>query len=137
MLKAIYKVRDDLSFEVEGKEQKDIFAQLSQLQDVFGTRACGLCKSANIVFVVRQNADEDEFYEIKCKDCGGKLALSQNKKGGTLYSVRKLNTETGLPAKVDDKGPFKFDTQGWHKWDKDKHAKATGKPILSSPGNKK
>lgn len=116
-MKATFKVKDGLLFEVEGKEQRDIFENLASLQEVFGETQCGLCGEKNIRFVVR-TVEDNNFFEYQCTKCGGKLALSQNKKGGTLYPVRKL--KNGLPAKVDDEGPFDWKTKGWHKWEKDK-----------------
>lgn len=140
MLKALWEVKKGLSFEVEGKEQKDVFEQLASIEDVFGEKFCGLCHKDNLQFVVR-NVEDNNFYEIKCKDCGGKLSLSQNKKGGTLYPNRKL--KNGLPAKVDDEGPFEFKTRGWHVYDKSKVAKptitnppATANTNKGSPGKK-
>lgn len=130
MLKALWEVKKGLSFEVEGKEQKDVFEQLASIQEVFGSEICELCKKGNLQFVVR-NVEDNNFYEIKCKDCGGKLALSQNKKGGSLYPVRKL--KNGLPSKVDDEGPFDFTTNGWHKYDRNKIAK----PAIAPPPTNK
>lgn len=127
MLKAIYEVKKGLRFEVEGKEQRDVFEQLSSIQEVFGEEVCGLCGKNNLQFVTR-TVEDNNFYEIKCKDCSGKLALSQNKKGGSLYPVRRL--KDGLPAKVDDEGPFDFKTKGWHHYDKNK-----AKPTITNPPN--
>jgi hypothetical protein len=119
MLKATLKVRDNLSFEIETKEQRDLFEQIASLLEVFGVKTCGLCKKSDLKFIIRKNKDEDLFYEMVCLSCGAKLAFSVNKKGGTLYPVIRL--KDGLPAKVTDEAPFDYTTKGWHKWEKDKH----------------
>lgn len=127
MLKAIYKVRPELEFEVEAKEQKDVFRQIANIQEVFSEKVCGLCKKTDLKFVVRE-VEDNEFYEMRCNSCGGKLAFGQNKKGGTVYPVRKL--KNGKPAKTEDTAPFDYESQGWHKYIPTKEA--TGKPPQSS-----
>lgn len=124
-MEATFKVKEGLVFKIEGKSETDVFDQLASLQDVFGETHCGLCKKGNIRFATR-TVEDDKYYEIQCADCGAKLALSQNKKGGTLYANRRL--KNGLPPKAGDKdGPFDYTTKGWHKWDKSKAAQAQPK----------
>lgn len=119
MLKALYKVRENLTFEFESKEQPDIFEQLASCQEVFGIQHCELCKKGDLKFQVRK-VDKSKFFELVCKTpgCGGKLALSVHQDGDTLYPISKL--KNGVPAKVADEGPFDWSTKGWHKYDKDK-----------------
>jgi hypothetical protein len=93
----------DITVELEGETQKDLFKQLSSFQEVFGERACGKCKSEHLRFVVREN-DGNEYYELKCADCGAKLAFGVNKKGGGLFPKRKDADGEWLPDK------------GWTKW---------------------
>ncbi len=121
MLKANFKVRPELVFEIEAKEQKDVFRNIASIQEVFSEKVCGLCGKPDIKFVVRE-IEDNEFYEMQCTNAGcyGKLAFGQNKKGGTIYPIRKL--KDGLPAKSEDQPPFDFKTSGWHKYDKNKVA---------------
>ena len=92
-MKVKYKVGDKLEFELEGAGQKEIFAE----------EKCGLCSSSNLRFVVR-NVDGNDYYELRCNDCGAILAFGQHKKGGTLFPKRKDDDNNWLPNK------------GWHKW---------------------
>ena len=80
-----------------------MFSQLSAFQEVFGETTCGKCGSDNLRFVVREN-EGNEYYELRCLDCGAKLQYSVNKKGGTLFPKRKNAEGEWLPDK------------GWTKW---------------------
>lgn len=102
-MKLNYKVSNKLSFELEGEGQKEIFKELSAIQEIFGEESCGLCKSHNLRYVVR-NVDDNDYYELRCADCGAILAFGQHKKGGTLFPRRK-----------DDNGKW-LPNRGWHKY---------------------
>jgi hypothetical protein len=102
-MKLNYKVSDKLSFELEGEGQKEIFKELASIQEIFGEESCGLCKSHNLRYVVR-NVDGNDYYELRCADCGAILAFGQHKKGGTLFPRRK-----------DDEGKW-LPNRGWHKY---------------------
>ena len=60
-----------LSVEFDCDSQKELFSQLSAYQEVFGESVCGKCVSDNLRFVVREN-DGNEYYELRCLDCGAK-----------------------------------------------------------------
>jgi len=92
-----------LTITFEGETQKDIVKQLSSLEEVFGESACGKCGSENLRWVVREN-DGNEYYELRCLDCGAKLSFGVNKKGGGLFPKRKDGEGNWLPDK------------GWTKW---------------------
>jgi hypothetical protein len=102
-MKASYKASDKLQFEVEGEGQKEIFKELAAIQEIFAETKCGVCGSENIKFVVRA-VDDNEYYELRCMDCGAVLAFGQHKKGGTLFPKRK-----------DEKGEY-MPNRGWYKW---------------------
>lgn len=102
-MKASYKANDKLQFEVQGEGQKEIFKELAAIQEIFGETKCGVCGSENIKFVVRA-VDDNEYYELRCMDCGAVLAFGQHKKGGTLFPKRK-----------DEKGEY-MPNKGWYKW---------------------
>ena len=105
-MKVKYKVGDKLEFELEGSGQKEIFKELALIQEIFAEESCGLCKSTNLRFVVR-TVEGNDYYELRCADCGAVLAFGQHKKGGTLFPKRK-----------DDDGNY-LQNRGWHKWNKD------------------
>lgn len=105
-MKLKYSVNDRLEFEVEGAGQKEIFKELATIQEIFGEDNCGLCKSKNLRYLVR-NVDGNDFFELRCNDCSAILAFGQHKKGGTLFPKRKDNEDKWLP------------NRGWHKWQKE------------------
>lgn len=106
-MKVKYKVSDKLEFELEGSGQKEVFKELALIQEIFGEEKCGLCGSSNIRFIVR-TVEGNDYYELRCADCGALLAFGQHKKGGTLFPKRK-----------DDDGNY-LPNRGWHKYQKEK-----------------
>ncbi len=95
------------SVEIEGENQKAIFAGISTFQEVFEQTTCGKCKGENLRFVVR-NVDDNDFYELHCQSCHAKLAFGQHKsKDGTLFPRRKDNEGKWLP----DGGWVKYNPQ--------------------------
>lgn len=105
-MKLTYKANDRLSFEIEGEGQKEVFKGLATVQEIFAEDKCGLCSCNAIRFVVR-NVEDNDYYEMRCNDCGAVLSFGQHKKGGTLFPKRKDDEGNWLPNK------------GWHKWQKD------------------
>jgi DNA-directed RNA polymerase subunit RPC12/RpoP len=93
----------NLSVEFESDTVKDAFAQLAVFQEVFGEQKCGKCGSENLRFVMRE-VDGNQYYELRCADCGAKLAFGANKKGGGLFPRRKDTEGNWLPD------------NGWTKW---------------------
>jgi hypothetical protein len=102
-MKATYKVNSNLIFEIESKEQKGLFEELSNIQEVFGENSCGKCKSTDLQYRVREN-DGNKFYEIKCKKCGARFSFGVHKQGGGLFPKRK-----------DSEGKW-LNSGGWLKW---------------------
>jgi hypothetical protein len=98
-----YKINDRLEFTVEGSGQKEVFKELATIQEIFGEEKCGMCNKNSLKFVVR-NVEGNDFYELRCSDCGAILSFGQHKKGGTLFPKRK-----------DDAGEY-LQNKGWHKW---------------------
>jgi len=102
-MKATYRTRDGrLSVDIEGDDQRSIFAEIARFQEVFEENVCGKCSSDNIRFVVR-NVDDNLYYELRCADCGAKLSFGVMKKGGGLFPKRK-DGENWLPDR------------GWVRW---------------------
>lgn len=109
-MKVKYKANDKLEFELEASGQKEIFKELALIQEIFSEEKCGLCSSTNLRFVVR-SVESNDYYELRCNECGAVLAFGQHKKGGTLFPKRKDDDGNYLPNK------------GWHKWIKDNQSK--------------
>ena len=70
-----------LNVAFESETVRELWKQLATFQEVFGETTCGKCGSENLRFVVREN-DGNEYYELRCMDCGARLAFGANKKGG-------------------------------------------------------
>ena len=92
-MKVIYRPSDKLQFELEGSGQKEIFKELAVVQEIFGEEKCGSCGKNNLRYLVR-NVDDNNYYEIRCNDCGAILSFGQHKKGGTLFPKRKDDRQT-------------------------------------------
>ena len=91
-----------VSAEFEADTQREFFAQIARFQEVFEESKCGKCGSENLKFVVR-TVDDNEYFELRCLDCGAKLAFGSMKKGGGLFPKRK-DGDNWLP------------NNGWTKW---------------------
>jgi ribosomal protein L40E len=92
-----------IKVEIDGESQKDLFESLSKFQEVFDESSCGKCGSENLRFVVR-SVEDNLYYDLRCLDCGARLAFGANKKGGGLFPKRKDNDGKWLPD------------GGWVKW---------------------
>lgn len=113
-MKARFRANDRLEFELEGAGQKELFKELAMIQEIFGEEKCGCCGKSNIRHLVR-NVDDNNYYELRCTDCGAILSFGQHKKGGTLFPKRKDDDGNYLPNK------------GWHKWTPDMAGKDSKK----------
>lgn len=102
-MKLKYKVSDKLEFELEASGQKEVFKELALIQEIFGEERCGMCDNSNIKFLVR-SVEGNDYYELRCGECGAILSFGQHKKGGTLFPKRKDDNNNYLP------------NRGWHKW---------------------
>lgn len=105
-MKATYTTPDGrMSLEAIGDTHRDLFKQLSSLQEVFENTTCGACNSNNVRFVVR-SVDNNDFYELHCqqKQCRARLTFGQHKKNGSLFPKRK-----------DEEGKW-LENNGWLKW---------------------
>lgn len=93
--------------EFEFETQTGLVEQIAAFEEVFANTKCGKCGSENVKWVVRTDKEDNKYYELRCQDCGAKLAFGCNKKGGGLF-----------PKKKDAEGNWKPDN-GWMKWNKD------------------
>jgi hypothetical protein len=91
--------------EVDGKDTKDAFTQLSGAVEVFGQSQCGACGGKDVVPVCRE-VQGNNFFELRCLKCGATLAFGQRKQDGALYPRRK------------DKDGEYLDNFGWVKFQK-------------------
>jgi len=117
-MKVTVWVSKNLSVEVDGEDNKSIFKGISDAQSLFEDSCCGACKSENIKFQVRQ-VEDNEFYELVCKDCWAKLGYGHAKTGGKMYAKRMEVDNKGKAVK-DDNGKGKpLPHKGWCKYNKE------------------
>jgi len=105
-MKILYKISDKMQLEVNAEGQKELFKELSSIQEIFGESKCGMCNKDNIKFSVR-TVESNDYFEMRCTDCKAVLSYGQHKKGGTLFPKRK-----------DDNNNY-LKNNGWHVWTKD------------------
>ncbi len=97
---------------------KQTVRELGMFAEFYGADArCRMCESENLVPNFRQAGGYD-WYELTCKDCGGRLGFGQTKEGGKLFPHRKL-----------EDGSWDKDKQGW----KPAYEKREGQSSQSSP----
>ena len=92
-----------INVEIEGDTQVEIFQQLANFQEIFAETACGKCESEDIKFVMR-TVEDNQYFELRCANCGARLSFGANKKGGGLFPRRKDSDGSWLPD------------SGWVKW---------------------
>lgn len=107
-MKVQFKANSKLIVEFEADTQRSLFEELASVQEVFGEAVCGKCKSDNVKYVVRQDKEENKYYEMMCQECRAKMMFGCHKRGGTLFSKKKL----------DDKW---LPDGGWVKYNKEKN----------------
>ncbi len=76
----------DKRFQVEfdAANEKEMIKQVARFQEIFEINTCGHCTKNNLRFSVR-NIEDNDFYELQCRDCGYQLAFGQHKKNNTLF----------------------------------------------------
>lgn len=104
-MEAQYKTRDGrLLVKVDADSPEDLFKRVAAVQKVFEAESeCGCCHSTDIRFRVR-TIEENDFYELLCRNCGARFEFGQNKKGGGLF-----------PKRRNDAGPLP--NRGWAKYE--------------------
>lgn len=108
--------------EIDAETPKELFQGLAATVEVFNEKACGLCKSEDIVPVwrtVTQGKKVFEYPEYHCQNprCRARLAIGCNMEGGGLFPQRKLDAK-GKPDRENGKHGSH---NGWttYKGDKD------------------
>ena len=112
-MKAQLRVRGNLTIELEGEKQRDLFRAIASAQEVFGERCCGKCGSSDLRFRVRRNRDEQEFFELLCLRCYAVLEFGVHKTGGTLFPRRKGGV-AALFLREEGHAP---PDHGWARWE--------------------
>lgn len=128
-MKAKLKVNSNLIIEVEQETEADLFEAISSAQEVFEHEKCGYCSNPSLRLAVRQDDEENKYYELHCKDvkCRARLPFGQAKKPkGKLYPKRKFDSLG--PAEKEQRANEKkyaeehygyLDHNGWYKYVKE------------------
>lgn len=121
-MKAQLKVTDKLTFEIESETVADVFENIAAIDEVFGEVKCGACNCQNIKFAVRQDEDENKYYELICmnKTCRARLPFGQRKKPkGSLYPKKRWNSlsEGEKERRGGKEPPYGIlPKEGWFQW---------------------
>jgi hypothetical protein len=103
-VKAQYKVTPRCIIEADGGTVKEVFERLALLAEILGhADKCGKCGGTRIIPKMRR-PQGNVYFELSCLQCGARLALGQNKEGGTLFPKTKNDDGTPKP------------NGGWEKW---------------------
>jgi hypothetical protein len=110
-MKVRFQISKRMQVEAEGKDVKEVYAELHRLIETFGEQECGCCKSANIKPVARKG-EKFTFYEFHCGDCRAKLSLGQGN-GGDLYPRRRFHASHPLVKAGQAKDGDYIPSAGW------------------------
>jgi hypothetical protein len=114
-MKCSYRTRNGrMLFEVTGDTQKALFREIAALQAVFEVdETCGLCQSPAINFEAR-TVDGNEYFTLRCQNCGAQLNFGQHKQGGTLFPKTAKTPDRGwhIYASPDQWGPTSSSLEG-------------------------
>jgi hypothetical protein len=99
------KINQRTILTVEGDSAKECFAQLANLQQVFGVDKCGLCGSDRVAYSVREPKGFI-YYELQCLACTARFAFGQTRESGALFP--KTRDQDGNPKP----------NGGWEKYQK-------------------
>ena len=132
-MKVKLKVSPVMIVEVEGDTQAEVFKELAAAQELFQHEKCGCCQSNNIRFVVRQDDEDHDYFELHCLEinCRARLPFGQaGKPKGSLYPKRRFASlsDKGSPSEQEKRigekdyaekhGGF-LPNNGWYKYKKE------------------
>ena len=83
MNKVIYKT-GKFVVEFTSSNQKDLFKEIAEFEEVFTLNHCCVCGNSEIVHRVR-HIDGNDYYELFCPKCFKTFSFGQNKKAPTLF----------------------------------------------------
>lgn len=91
---------------INAKDEMDLFQQVS----IFGEIPClcGQCDSKNVFPTHRQTQEKDDYYGMRCRECGAIFDVGQKKAGGLFP---KVNSE----RRNNKKGWYYFEEQDFSK----------------------
>jgi hypothetical protein len=105
-MKIVLKISDEVSIEVEGESEQDLFKSVSRAKEVFGHVKCGKCQS-KADYVTRKDSEENDWLEMVCQNpkCRAKLVFGSVKgKDQKLFPKIRWNnlSETQQEQRKDE-----------------------------------
>lgn len=80
------KLGRSIIVEAEGQTPAELFDALAMLEEIFRPRPCGLCKSDDITFTMRQDKDGHKYRQAQCLKCKAEYRFGARKgPGGLLF----------------------------------------------------
>lgn len=122
MQKLKLKVGAKAIVEVENDDLEQMFEDVSKLQEIYSEDKCGCCNSNDIRYVVRQDSEDNKYYELHCQSCRARLPYGVKKKKMGLYPKKRWDQlSKGEQAKrisqQEQCGKFGYlPNNGWYKW---------------------
>ena len=124
MKKLKLKVSAKAIIEVENDSFEELFEDTAKMQEVFSEDKCGCCNQSNIRYVVRQDSEDNKYYELHCENgnCRARLPFGVKKKGMGLYPKRRwdqLSKSEQAKRISQQEQCTKFGwlpNRGWYKW---------------------
>lgn len=96
-----------LTFEITGATQQEVFEELAKIQEVFDTEtSCGVCGGSRIKYQHR-NVQGNDFHELVCLEstCRARFSFGHSKQDkGALFPKRKDKDGNWIP------------NRGWEKY---------------------
>jgi len=114
-MKALFKLNDSVTLEVEAESIKDIVDKLTHIKEAIGPEPCGKCKSTD-TFPQSRMVEDNTFYEIRCQKCGAILPLGLSKADQNLYKKRMKTDKKGKAVKDNNGKAIYLPNNGWLKW---------------------
>lgn len=106
-----------LTFEITGATQQEVFEELAKIQEVFDTEnVCGVCDGTSIKYQHR-SVQGNDFHELVCKNaaCRARFSFGHSKQDkGALFPKRKNKDGEWLP------------NRGWEKYTAPSGGNSTG-----------
>lgn len=95
--KILYKVNNNITIEIEGEKNSDVFSELARTQEIFSEPSCGVC-NGEYKFVLRTAKDkknkEFTYYELLCTNlnCRAKFFYGVGGDNVDLFPKRKWDS---------------------------------------------